>query len=208
MTKTLVVAGDFKVYGDKWTYSLTIKEAYPDDAGIYTCVIWNEFGLIKSSTNVTVTKRPPKPPTPEAPSEDEYSLVDQCYSVESTSSIMQETVRRVRKNLPTFVQALPETLNIVEGRQYELQAQTVSDLPTTYDWQLDGREIRHSPDYQIEVGPQGSTLKVMSASKLDSGQYTVRARTDLGEQTSSVGVNIKTRSKFRIPVMAGSFGLM
>lgn len=95
------------------------------------------------------------------------------------------------------MEALPESMNVIEGRQYELHAQTVSDLPTTYDWEVDGREIRHSPDYQIKMGLQGSTLTVTSASKLDSGQYVVKARTDLGVQSSKVDVNIKTRSKMK-----------
>ncbi|XP_055350635.1 titin-like [Paramacrobiotus metropolitanus] len=187
-------AGDFTVFGDKWTYSLTIKEAYPDDASQYTCVIWNEFGLVKSTTSITVTEPPPPPPKAPSPEEPEYTFVEETYAVEETSSLMQETIRRFRKNLPTFTQALPERMNVVEGKQYELHAQTVSDLPTTYDWQVDGREIRHSPDYQIQVGPEGSTLTVTSASRLDSGHYVVRARTDQGEQVSRVDVNVKTRT--------------
>lgn len=33
-------AGDFKVFGDKWTYTLTIKETYPDDTGELKCMPW------------------------------------------------------------------------------------------------------------------------------------------------------------------------
>ncbi|OQV25891.1 Titin [Hypsibius exemplaris] len=183
-------AGDFKVAAGKWTYSMTIKEAYPDDSGTYTCVAWNEFGLVKSSTqlNVSEASRPVlSPPEPQS----DYRLVEQTYAVESSSNIMQETIRRVRRNLPVFTQALPETMKITEGQSVEFLASTASDLPVTYDWQLDGRQIRHSPDYQIQSGPQGSVLTVVSASSLDMGQFRVIAKTDLGQQASEVDLHVR-----------------
>jgi Immunoglobulin I-set domain len=176
----------------KWSYSMTIKEAYPDDSGTYTCVVWNEFGLVKTSTEMTVKDIPSVVLLKEL--EMEYSLVEETYSIESNSNIMQETIRRVRRNLPTFTHALPETLNIREGQSVELLASTASDLPVTYDWQLDGREIRHSPDYQIQSGPEGSMLTVVSASTLDVGQFRVIAKTNLGQQASQVDVKVREKS--------------
>ena len=174
---------------------MKIKEAYPDDSGTYTCVAWNEFGLVKSSTELKVseTRRPPPAP-PKEPSP-EYQLIEQSFAVESSSNIMQESIRRVRRNLPTFTQALPESIRVTEGQSLQFSASTASDLPVSYDWQLDGRQIRHSPDYQIESSPEGSRLTVVSASPLDMGQYKVTAKTNFGQQTSEANLHVRQRGK-------------
>ncbi|CAG2158572.1 unnamed protein product [Oppiella nova] len=97
------------------------------------------------------------------------------------------------KNLPVFIDSLPKTLDVVEGKPLKLCAKIENDSIPQIVWTKDGVPIKPSDSgVLIKTKPDGTvSLEILKAQLGDSGQYSVAVKAPEGEIKSSCDVSVQ-----------------
>lgn len=77
-----------------------------------------------------------------------------------------------------------------------LECQIQSQPPPLVTWYVNGMEIKPSPHYEIRYEEGKSTLLIIEVGPQDTGEYTCRAVSELGEAISSTTLYVQGWSPF------------
>ena len=72
-----------------------------------------------------------------------------------------------------------------------LECQIQSHPPPLVTWFVNGMEIKPSPHYEIRYEDGKSTLLIIEVGPEDTGEYTCRAVSELGEAVSSTTLYVQ-----------------
>ncbi|VDI56857.1 titin [Mytilus galloprovincialis] len=146
--------------GDRCT--LSIQEAYLEDAGVYRCEARNPYG-----NDQTVSK----------------------LHVEPLSELSDASVNEATP--PKFTQLLRD-LNVQSGHRVCLQCRVTGHPIPDVQWFKDGKPIELGPDYQVTAFADVHNLTIPEAFVEDTGTYMVKAVNMVGEAKSYAKLSVKT----------------
>ena len=113
-------------YSDDNTATLVVKEVFPEDAGLFTCVAKNQAGHITSSAELVV----------EGPISDHGSDV----MIASRRSLSRESsVCDIMEGIPPTFANKPTVKTVEEGTQLELDVRLVAIPEPDIVWRKDGQ---------------------------------------------------------------------
>ena len=73
---------------------------------------------------------------------------------------------------------------------FRLVAHIEAVPPPIVTWYVNGMEIKPSPHYEIHTEPKRSELLIINVSPEDTGEYTCRVKSDIGEATCTSTVYV------------------
>ncbi|XP_054168063.1 obscurin-like [Oppia nitens] len=93
---------------------------------------------------------------------------------------------------PIFMDQLPESLNIVEGKPVNLFARVEGNPMPDVNWTKDGVDIKPSDSVIIKLKPDGAVSLVIESSKLEhTGKYALIAKNPVGNAVSITDVSVE-----------------
>lgn len=116
-------------YSDDNTATLVVKEVFPEDAGMFTCVAKNQAGYVTSSAELIV----------EGPISDHGSdsIIASRRSLSRESSVCD-----IMEGIPPTFANKPTMKTVEEGTQLELDVRLVAIPEPDIVWRKDG-QVRH-----------------------------------------------------------------
>merc|ERR1719187_459413 len=158
-------------YSDDNTATLVIKEVFPEDAGMFTCVAKNELGYASCSADLVV----------EGPISTHGS-----DSVASRRSLSRESsVCDILEGLPPTFADRSKVKVVEEGTQLELDVRLVAIPEPEIIWKRDGKVIKDDQRVRIvkqkDVHAYRSIMLVKGVKKEDEGAYEVFVKNREGE---------------------------
>uniref|UniRef100_A0A1B6D7W5 Ig-like domain-containing protein n=2 Tax=Clastoptera arizonana TaxID=38151 RepID=A0A1B6D7W5_9HEMI len=172
--------------------ALNMKYVYPEDSGTYTCRAVNDLGEAVTSATLDVQSK-------------ESLLLDthhegalqKIYALEDSSRYQRrEETETVVTQAPKFVVPLNGPSELVEGHSahYECRIEPYPDSNLKVEWFHNGKPLQSGHRFRTTYDFGFAALDILSVYGEDTGEYTCRATNLLGQATSSVKLNVKTRS--------------
>ncbi|KAF4518527.1 hypothetical protein B566_EDAN004271 [Ephemera danica] len=162
---------EVKIINEKLKSTLSISEAFPKDAGVYTAKAKNLVGGATSSCNVSVKGRLP---------------------TETSDSEMASDIEPVK---PVIQMQLKDT-RVEEGSPVKLDCIITGQPEPEVIWYHDGRPVKESKEVQLLFKGDRCTLVIKEALVEESGEYRVVAVNSAGEASSTcqliVDANVPT----------------
>ncbi|KAF2361287.1 Fibronectin type III [Trinorchestia longiramus] len=186
---------EFQVfYSDDNTATLLIKEVFPEDAGLFTCVVKNLAGYAISEAELIV----------EGPMSDHGSdtMLASRRSLSRDSSVC-DTMEGIP---PTFaMKTIRKTCE--ENAQFEVDVRLVAIPEPEIVWKKDGLILRDSNRIRIvrqkDVHAYRSIILIKGTKKDDEGEYQVYCKNREGEAKCSIFLTITAPEE---PVFEELFG--
>lgn len=164
-----------------------IKNAQPEDSGVYSLVIENPYGADDSSCQVIVTA-----PRPRLMSQDSvpYSPVGIPESPSYTGP-MEESANAIP---PKFVVGLPANGKVNEGEPIHLNCRVEGSPMPQVTWLKDGKPLPNSLRYHSAFDPSSgvATLNVSGTLSNDCGTYTAVGENPAGKAYTTTQIQVKT----------------
>ncbi|KAK7082946.1 hypothetical protein SK128_021397 [Halocaridina rubra] len=180
-TAIIKPSDEFQVfYSDDNTATLVIKEVFPEDAGMFTCVAKNETGYSFTSAELVV----------EGPVSDHGSSVGASRRSLSRESSLCDIMEGIP---PTF--ANKSTVKTVEeGAQLEMDVRLVAIPEPEIIWKKDGQVLKESQRVRIvrqkDVHAYRSIFIVKNAKKEDEGKYEIWVKNREGEAKNYITLRV------------------
>uniref|UniRef100_A0A8C5R3T3 Ig-like domain-containing protein n=1 Tax=Leptobrachium leishanense TaxID=445787 RepID=A0A8C5R3T3_9ANUR len=89
-------------------------------------------------------------------------------------------------SLPATIIDKAVSVDVTEGDPATLQCKFSGTKEITAKWFKDGKELKFGPKYKIGFTENASVLKIISAAKNDSGEYTFEVENDVGRSTCNL----------------------
>ncbi|GBO99815.1 Titin, partial [Eumeta japonica] len=152
---------------------LTIKEAFPEMAGKYSCIAINEFGCSSSESVVTIEAY-------------EYVASEEEIPSDEKTSDLEEFAPRIVKTLPTVI-------STTEGELTRLEAKAIGVPKPKIKWYKHGLEIKQSSEYQIEEMEDGTSILIIpEVYQDDSGEIKFEAYNPLGVTATVAALSVES----------------
>ncbi|XP_059576117.1 titin-like, partial [Alligator mississippiensis] len=108
------------------------------------------------------------------------------------------------KQAPVF-DIKPTPIDVPVGESADFECHVTGAQPIQVTWVKDGKEIRTGGNYNITFVANTAHLRVLRASKGDSGQYTCQATNEVGKDFCSAQLSVKEPPKFVKKLEASRF---
>ncbi|XP_066957175.1 titin-like [Macrobrachium rosenbergii] len=167
-------------YSDDNTATLIIKEVFPEDAGLFTCVAKNETGYSSSSAELVV----------EGPVSDHGSSV----GASRRSLSRESSVCDILEGIPPTFANKPSVKTVEESTQLEMDVRLVAIPEPEIVWKKDGQVLRESQRVRIvrqkDVHAYRSIFIVKNSKKEDEGKYEIVAKNREGEAKTYITLRV------------------
>uniref|UniRef100_A0A3B1JCS6 Ig-like domain-containing protein n=3 Tax=Astyanax mexicanus TaxID=7994 RepID=A0A3B1JCS6_ASTMX len=134
------------------------------------------------------------------------SMTAQTMVATSSSSMMEmsshshvagSSVRSVtlgRKGIPPKIEAAPEEISVESGKVLTVACAFSGDPVPDVEWSHSGRVLSGAPSgrFQIATTEDITTLIISGVKENDAGAYTLRLSNELGSDTATVNVSIRS----------------
>ncbi|XP_033606475.1 titin isoform X1 [Cryptotermes secundus] len=172
--------------------ALNMKYVYPEDSGTYTCRATNELGeAVTSSTLIVHSKA-----SLLLESQHEGALEKLHLLEDSSRYSRREEEEIVVTQAPHFTAQLNGPTNLLEGQSahYECRIEPYPDPNLKVEWFHNGKPLQTGHRFRTTYDFGFAALDILSVYPEDSGEYTCKATNKLGTATSSIKLNVKSRS--------------
>lgn len=116
--------------------SLTLHPTYPEDAGVYACVLFNSQGQAQSSAELTTPSM--EPLITDTKHEDSLQMIGylDSHQVHIGPQVVERPEEFHSMEAPRFVRALTEKIEVMENEpvHFEARLQPASDVKMTVEW--------------------------------------------------------------------------
>ncbi|CAB3397921.1 unnamed protein product [Caenorhabditis bovis] len=168
--------------------SLSLHPTYPEDAGVYTCVLFNASGQAQSSAELTTVWVD----SLQLDSKHTDSLPIIGYLDSHQVHIGPQSVERPEEfhslEAPKFARELTNRIEVMENEpvHFEARIQPANDVKMTVEWYHNGKPLPAAHRFRPMFDFGYVALDLLYAYPEDSGIYTLVARNELGEAQSNV----------------------
>uniref|UniRef100_A0A914NXH5 Ig-like domain-containing protein n=1 Tax=Panagrolaimus davidi TaxID=227884 RepID=A0A914NXH5_9BILA len=168
--------------------SLTLHPTYPEDQGVYTCVLINDLGEAQSSANLTTIATETLQLDPMH--EDSLQQINAIEGHEiHIGPILHDRPEEFHSlEAPKVVRPLASKIEVEENEPIHMEAriQPASDVKMTVEWFHNGAPLGAAHRFRPMFDFGYIALDILYAYSEDSGTYTCVARNELGEAQSSL----------------------
>ncbi|CAI5453407.1 unnamed protein product [Caenorhabditis angaria] len=181
-------ANRIQIFQNFGVVSLSLHPTYPEDNGVYTCVLFNAHGQAQSSAELTTTWVE----TLQLDSKHTDSLPIIGYLDSHQVHIGPQSVERPEEfnslEPPMFARELATKIEVMENEpvHFEARIQPANDVKMTVEWYHNGKPLPAAHRFRPMFDFGYVALDLLYAYPEDSGTYTLVARNELGEAQSSV----------------------
>ncbi|XP_060064415.1 titin-like, partial [Ylistrum balloti] len=177
------------------TIILIIINVQEEDSGDYILKVENEMGEVTCRTTLTVRgKQQYQVSMPPADTE--------TLTIKETTTMVTREERYVTEMIkPEMIEALEPEIYVRERGIAKLQCKVDSYPPPLVTWFVNGMEIRPSPHYEMTTEEGNSVLLIIEVGPEDTGEYTCRAVSELGEVMSSTTLYVEEPLTKELPVL-------
>nr|CDQ05422.1 BMA-KETN-1, isoform j [Brugia malayi] len=168
--------------------SLTLNPTYPEDEGVYTCVLKNLRGQAQSAAQLTTLHTT----NLQLESKHEQSLAQIGYLEGHQVHIGPPSVERPEEfnsmEQPRFARQLESHIEVNENEpvHFEARIQPASDVKMVVEWYHNGAPLPAAHRLRPMFDFGYAALDILYAFPEDSGIYTLIARNELGEVQSNL----------------------
>ncbi|KAG8223454.1 hypothetical protein J437_LFUL001947 [Ladona fulva] len=180
---------DFQMFYDEDNVAtLVVREVFPEDAGMFTCVAKNAAGFASSTAELIV----------EAPLSDHGSDIAGPPSRKSLSR--ESSLADILEGIPPTFSQKPKAHVVDEKSDVTLECRLVAVPEPTVKWLFEGKEIvekesKISVSTVSDMHMYTSTLKIHKVKKSQEGTYEIIANNREGEATVSIVLKVRTGAK-------------
>uniref|UniRef100_A0A158P8T2 Titin n=1 Tax=Angiostrongylus cantonensis TaxID=6313 RepID=A0A158P8T2_ANGCA len=181
-------ANRIQMFNNFGCVSLSLNPTYPEDAGTYTCVLFNAHGQAQCSAELTTLTMPAL----QLDTKHQDSLQIIGYLDSHQVHIGPQEVDRPEEtqslDTPRFVRPLAERIECMENDpvHFEARLQPANDVKMTVEWYHNGAPLPAAHRFRPMFDFGYVALDIMYAYPEDSGTYTLVARNELGEAQCSL----------------------
>nr|CAD7257406.1 unnamed protein product [Timema shepardi] len=186
-TAIILPSQDFQMYYDEDNVAtLIIKEVFPEDAGLFTCVAKNSSGFASSTTELSV----------EAPLSDHGSDA----TVLSRKSLSRESsLADILEGIPPTFSRKPKARCVDEGTDVELECRLVAVPEPDITWYQSGEELTTGKNVTVitesDMHMYTSIVRISKVKRTQEGKYEVVARNREGEASVQITLKVRTGEK-------------
>ncbi|ULT87824.1 hypothetical protein L3Y34_007185 [Caenorhabditis briggsae] len=187
-------ANRIQIFQNFGVVSLSLHPTYPEDAGVYTCVLFNSHGQAQSSAELTTVWID----TLQFDTKHADSLPIIGYLDSHQIHIGPQTVDRPEEfnslEAPKFARELTGKIEVMENEpvHFEARIQPANDVKMTVEWYHNGSPLPAAHRFRPMFDFGYVALDLLYAYPQDSGTYTLVARNELGEARSNVELVVGT----------------
>ncbi|CAD6198030.1 unnamed protein product [Caenorhabditis auriculariae] len=187
-------ANRIQIFQNFGVVSLSLHPTYPEDAGVYTCVLFNAHGQAQSSAELTTVWVD----TLQLDTKHAESLPIIGYLDSHQVHIGPQAVDRPEEfhslEAPRFARTLSDRIEVTENEpvHFEARIQPASDVKMTVEWYHNGAPLPAAHRFRPMFDFGYVALDILYAYPEDSGTYTLVARNEIGEAQSSVELAVNS----------------
>ena len=187
----LQASSRIQTFHDFGYVALDINDARKEDSGTYTLVATNVLGTQQAEVQLNVNSH----------AQVDYSsmhtkTVQETARFETKQEIKQEVEQAVAHGPPVFKTTLQSPDPVTEGQNIHLEArlEPIGDPSMRVEWFFNGRPLTIGSRFKTYNDFGFIALDIMSVTGQDAGQYTCRARNNVGEAVTQATVQVSSRS--------------
>jgi len=173
----IVPSQKFKVLYEQGIVTLMIYNVQQEDSGDYMLHASNEHGQCTWKTTLNIAGKEKHIQIPSQPQQ--VNIISKSVSQDVTDSTIQRDVA------PVFLESLPPETAVNEGAIARLEAHIQAHQRPQIQWLRNGIVIKPSVKYTISWEEDKSVLLIKRITGEDTGVYTCRAISDIGEAVCS-----------------------
>lgn len=179
---------DFEMYySEENVASLVIKEVFPEDAGIFTCVAKNSAGFASSTAELTV----------EGPLSTHGS--ERTHSISRKSLSRTSSIADMLDGMPPVFAKKPKTQCIPEENDVTVDAVLAAIPEPDIKWYRNGKRISTKENITITTTSENytytTTIKITKIKKKQEGRYKIVAKNSEGHATAEFTLRVRTSEK-------------
>uniref|UniRef100_A0A914H0K8 Ig-like domain-containing protein n=1 Tax=Globodera rostochiensis TaxID=31243 RepID=A0A914H0K8_GLORO len=176
--------------------SLTIHPTYPEDAGVYSCVLTNSLGQAQADANLSTISTGDilsdplhAGALPTIQAHEEYQVhmgpVFQPDRLEEVQSVEQ----------PRFARPLDGQVEVEQEQpvHFECRVQPANDVKMAVHWLFNGQPLYAAHRFRPMFDFGYVALDILYAFPEDSGTYTCVAQNELGDAQTSIELSVKPK---------------
>uniref|UniRef100_A0A3Q2NTJ6 Ig-like domain-containing protein n=1 Tax=Fundulus heteroclitus TaxID=8078 RepID=A0A3Q2NTJ6_FUNHE len=190
----ICVTPNIKLSRSKNSYTLEICEATVADSGKYTIKARNQFGQCSATSSLNALKGLHI-------SVGSFSLL--CisllikpfhfYSVFAVFKTCSLTWFSLSTGTPPKIEALPQHVSAEPGKSLSVAGMFSGDPAPSVQWVRSGRTLPNGDErFHVDNAADLSTLMISAVKEDDAGAYTLRLSNELGSDSATVNVHIRS----------------
>lgn len=172
--------------------ALNMKYVNPEDSGTYTCRATNDLGQAVTSAKLMVQSKAAL----DLETQNENAMEKIHQLEDSVRFARREEEEFVVTQKPKFTTKLHGPTNLVEQQSahYECRIEPYPDPNLKVEWYHNGQPLTTGHRFRTTYDFGFAALDVLTVYAEDSGEYTCRATNQLGSETSSISLNVQSKS--------------
>eukprot|EP00106_Octopus_bimaculoides_P016754 XP_014784196.1 PREDICTED: titin-like isoform X3 [Octopus bimaculoides] len=172
----------YQMFQEGDTVVLIIIHVDEKDIGEYVLRVGNELGEITCRTTITFDEKQKVVQIPDEPDSVTIKMIEKEEKTITTE------IREIR---PIFVEPIQPEVFVRERGIARLECSVDAHPPPLITWYINGMEIKPSPHYEIFYESGKSLLIIIDVGPEDTGEYTCRAVSELGEAVCSTTLYVQ-----------------